>query len=254
MQRRWFAYASRRAQLTDGVNDAWDVSTESVARQNSDISPYLIANEWICGHIANFLRLPIPPFAVVRKSKNHPPMFASLRFGSKDQPPNDAMPTACVQHQSMLCAGILAFDILVANSDRHVGNIKVDDPINPRHIDIFDHDRALFGCIKSEANRRLSQLLSRLAVTGGSVTGGNRHCFLDVLSASDHLRNWVDRIYTMPKWFIEDVCNNVSGRPVTRKMIETAIRFIDYRRLHLAEIIGNHRQEFRSIADWGLWA
>src|SRR3990170_1752400 len=77
---------------------------------------------------------------------------------SADSPyltPDDVVPHRCCAALPQICSGILLFDLLVANSDRHVGNLKVDDPDNPLEIDVFDHDRALFGAVAGQATVRL---------------------------------------------------------------------------------------------------
>lgn len=184
--RMWFDFLSRSRWLREGVNDAWLLTHHSVAKVNSEDSPYLIPNEWICGRVASFLGLPIPPFALFRhglKGKRH---FASLRFGERDSTPDDTDPGVLVAKHPKLCSGIILFDVLVANGDRHVGNLKVDDPNNPRSVWVFDHERALLGSWKGEGVKRMSRLRDRLGMSGGSATEGSRHCLLDVINTAEH--------------------------------------------------------------------
>jgi hypothetical protein len=49
-----------------GINPAWWVQHQSYAKGDSQISELCIANEWVAGNLANFLRLPVPPFALFR--------------------------------------------------------------------------------------------------------------------------------------------------------------------------------------------
>ena len=44
-----------------------------------------------------------------------------------------------------VCTGIVLFDVLIANCDRHDDNLVVDNDIAPREIYVYDHDIALFG-------------------------------------------------------------------------------------------------------------
>ena len=103
MRPPWFGFISKMNHMREGVNDAWILNTESVGRANSDDSSYLIPNEWICGNIAQFLRLPVPPFALMRKPAAGKGMFASLRFGVGDTPPDDVRPEVCVRKHPRLC-------------------------------------------------------------------------------------------------------------------------------------------------------
>src|SRR4051812_34247422 len=127
MSRLWFAFTARASHPSSGVNDAWILTSQSVARENSDNSPYLIPNEWISGRIAEFLCLPVPPFALMRRYPRHRGMFASLRFGIGDLPPDDFRPAVFARQHPRLTTGILLFDALIANEDRHAGNISVDN-------------------------------------------------------------------------------------------------------------------------------
>src|SRR5688572_13983456 len=60
-----------------GLNPVWDLTSVSVAMANSQDSAYPIPNEWICGHVANLLRLPVPPFALMQKAVGHRRLFAT---------------------------------------------------------------------------------------------------------------------------------------------------------------------------------
>ena len=250
-RRLWFDFISRERWGAEGVNDAWLITHHSIARGNSDeISPYLVPNEWICGRIASFLGLPVPPFALVKHGVKGKQLFASLKFGGHDALPSDTLPDVLFAKNSKLCSGILLFDILVANADRHAGNLQVDAPHNPREVWMFDHDRALFGCWKNGGRKRLESLRDRLGVSAGSVTGENRHCILDVINTAEHFPAWLDRIYNIPKDFIEDTCLHVVGLGIKKNFATAAVDFIDYRRQNLESIIRENINEFPNISVW----
>jgi hypothetical protein len=250
MKKRWFAFVSRQPR-GGATNEAWDVTTISIGRENSATSPYLIPNEWICGNIANVLRLTLPPFALLRQTKYRKGMFGSLSF-SGESTPSDARPEVCVRRWPDICTGILLFDILVANSDRHAGNLKVDDPYDPKEIHVFDHDRALFGIEANHGKARLWSLMKRLGVSGGSQSSGNAHCFLDLISTSAHFGPWLSRISQVPDFFVESICREVVGIGINAAAADAAIRFLNYRKRELARIILANKSEFPSINDWGL--
>jgi hypothetical protein len=253
MSRLWFGFRTRTVFAGRATNDAWVLTTESVGRENSDESPYLIPNEWICGQLAQFLRLPVPPFALMRRNSTRKGMFASLRFGVGDTPPNDTRPQVLVQRHPRLCAGILLFDVLVANEDRHTGNISVDDPVEPREVRIFDHDRAIFGCFRNYGPQRLRNLQVRLGVSGGSGTGGCRHCLLDAITTDANFVEWYGRIADIPDWFINEICDEVRGLGAKKACAEAACRFLKRRKRELPELIRNHRNEFPSVRQWGVF-
>jgi hypothetical protein len=124
MARKWYDYHSRERYIGEGINEKWWVRHRSVGKENSDdVSPYLLANEWICGCLAQALRLPVPPFALMRLTPGLKGMFVSYKFGSRIVKPKDIRPSICFEKQARLCTGILLFDILVANSDRWESNL-----------------------------------------------------------------------------------------------------------------------------------
>ena len=141
-------------------------------------SPYCIPNELISAQIGQFLKLPIPPFAITY-SEDNDYYFSSLDFNfDRDQLP-PVEPDLCWEHLPRLCSGVMLFDILIANEDRHDENLVIDNVIKPSFMRVFDHDQALFGGGGNLAGtNRLTQLHDRLGVSGGVITGGNRPLFI----------------------------------------------------------------------------
>jgi hypothetical protein len=250
-KRPWYSFESRVPYDSAGVNDAFQVTHFSIARENSDESPYLIPNEWIAGHIGTALRLPVPPFALVRH-EGQKGMFASLRFGKRDSTPPDMLPLPCVTNEPELCTGILLFDILIANGDRHRGNIKVDDKNNPREIMIFDHDRALFGCEAGEGTNRLNRKVESLGLSDGTESADSPNCLLTVLNTSKFFRRWIEKISLIPRWFIEDLCDEVNDW-LTTDELDAVKYFLVYRCIELETIINKNKRRFTAIHDWGLF-
>lgn len=247
---RWFPYVSRTRYSSEGVNEAWIVRCEAVGKTTAD-HPYIIANEWISANIAQFLRLPVPPFSLMRKRDRRTAMFASYSFEG-DTTPGDVRPFECFREHPHLCSGILAFDILIANCDRHRGNVKVDNPPRPRRVHIIDHDRALLYVYPGEGISRLRSLVDRLGITGGSVSRQSRHIFLDVVDTAEHFAEWASRIRDIPKWFLRDVCSDVQGIGVRKRELAEVVAFLTERRDRLGSLILANKHEFPSISDWPL--
>ena len=250
--RRWHGYVTRERYKRSATNDAWYLTHKSVAKENSDDSPYLVPNEWICSQLAQFLRLPVPPSALMRSGPTRKGMFASLEFGAKDSTPDDADIAACARQDAETCTGILLFDVLVANPDRHAKNLHVDDPAMPREITIFDHDRALFGIFAEEGIRRLTELRDRLGTSGGSQTGQNRNCLMDALTTTEHFAKWTARIRSVPPWLIANVCDEVVQCGITREEADAAVDFLAHRSQLLNDIVWEHREQLKGIKMWGL--
>ena len=113
--------------------------------------PYRFANELVCGRLAQFLLLPMPPFGFTyfggQRGVNLPKglMFSELDFDYERRTPVMPEIAACIEFLPELCAGILLFDIFVANWDRHLGHLWCDSLLKPTRLMIYDHDLALFG-------------------------------------------------------------------------------------------------------------
>jgi hypothetical protein len=234
-----------------GRGDGRYGTVQTFLKACSNTSPYCVPNELICGEIGRFLRLPIPPLGIVDSTVGHPRhLFASLRFAEEVRP--GVNPERCVASLPSLCAGVLAFDILIANEDRHDENLAVDSMSKPKTLYVFDHDVALFGWDKGGGKQRLTRLFTRLGVSGGTQTKGNRHCFLDLINSAEHLLHWVERIRTIPTWFIAEICREAVGLGIDTGEADAAIEFLKYRRNSMDTIIQKQRAQFKAIHDWGL--
>ena len=205
-------------QLNTGVADTWQISVSAVGKCNTPAVPYAVANEFVCGELGRFLGLPVPPCGLV-----HAPgqaittWFASLDFNlsGNSLPPVD--PQACWQYLPDLSTGLLVFDALVANADRHRANLSVDTLLRPTRMAVFDHSHALFGYFQSGAEQRFVELRDRLGLSGGSRTGGSRHCLLDVISSDDHFDKWLGRAAQIPDFLIEDLCGATNDLGAQRR-------------------------------------
>jgi hypothetical protein len=241
-------------QMGIGVAGSLQVQLAAVAKTNGPNAPYCIANELICAELGRFLRLPIPPCGIVRTANALQPVwFASMDFNltGNTLPPVD--PARCYAALPRESAGLLLFDILTANCDRHRGNFAVDHSTSPPAMSVFDHSHALFGYVAGGGRGRLQDLRDRLGCSGGSRTGPNRHCMLDVVSADTEFGGWRERIAALPDFFIEGLCRDTAELGVTTEEVEEAIGFLKHRRDNLSVIIQNHRAEFRAIQQWSLF-
>jgi hypothetical protein len=121
-----------------GVTGANHVGIAGVAKKATPTDPFLIANEVICNSLARMLLLPCPPGAMLDKGGE--PYFFSLNFNLAGMalPPADAV--TVVTSFPRLSWGIILFDTLVMNPDRHGLNIAHDTSTNK--VQIFDHGHA----------------------------------------------------------------------------------------------------------------
>jgi hypothetical protein len=235
------------------VSDAQIVSIHAVAKRNGPKVPYCVANEVLCGEIGRFLGLPVPPSGVVYPPKGNDLFFASLDFNLTGNTLPPLNTTKCAQMLPELSAGVLLFDILIANSDRHGRNLSVDFSSKPPTMNVFDHGHAVFGSIAGEAVGRLDKLRDRLAISAGSRTAGNRHCLLDQIDTDAHFGDWLERIRLIPDYVIEDLCAELPSLGCTKVESTAARDFLEYRKRKLQEIVEENKAQFTGIRSWGLF-
>ena len=241
-------------QLGIGAAGARYVQLSAVAKDNSQ-APYCIPNELICGELGRFLRLPVPPVGIVSQASGAP-LFASLDFnltGNSLPPVNVAQ---CVQQLPRLSAGLVLFDIWVANCDRHPENFSVDFLSNPPQMNVFDHSHAFFGYAVGGGEARLVALQDRLGIswtTNNAVDSGqHRHCLLDVVNSDNEFAFWINRILAVPDFYIEEICRDAQPYGLTTQETNAAIHFLKTRRNNLETIIRDNRAEFTAIMNWSL--
>ncbi|SMP75837.1 hypothetical protein SAMN06265222_12022 [Neorhodopirellula lusitana] len=245
---KWLNYITAEPGPSDGTNDALWLHHRSLAKSVKK-NKYLIANEHICGNVGWYLRIPIPPFATMRKG-NSTRFFASLDFGSNITRPPDMQPHLVAEKLPKLATGVTLFDIFIANPDRHEGNLKVDCRFNPTTMDVFDHDQALLGDIGEE---RLKKCEGNLGLTLKLRHSPHFHKLAPELRSCEHFSHWLTRIESLDDEFISDVCNECRDFGLLAREVEGCRSFLVKRKSTLHEIINHNKEFFLKIKDWGLF-
>jgi hypothetical protein len=247
-----------------GVTGAQWASVRAVLKRNTPDDPYCVANELICGHLGQFLGLPIPPHGLFQESSgtgNRLPWFGTLNFNlaGDSLPPADA--DDCVNAYSDenavrpdVVTGTLLFDIWVANGDRHAHNLALDTSVVPHQLHVFDQSWALLGRTAKQGVARLHQLRNELGVSDRTSASGNRHCLLDRIRSTARFAFWFQRIRELPDYVLSDAVDRaVSLGLVGGAEAMAALSFLRYRQENLPAIVTNGRAEFSNIppSDWG---
>ena len=117
---------------------------------------------------------------------------------------------------------------------------------------VFDHDQALLA---SEGIGRLEELTNSLGITGGTVTGGNRHCLLDYIADQTHFDTWLNRIDGIPSWFIDDICDKAQAYGLSKAQAEFLKGFLKLRRTALSAILKSNADSLppSDQSDGGLY-
>jgi hypothetical protein len=226
----------------------------SAALKDNRAHPYTVANEYICAELGHTLRLPIPPSGFVRENGHADEVwFASLNFTVDEEQPPPMFPDQFVAVAPNIASGIVLFDILIANSDRHSGNLSADLTRQPPLVTVFDHSHALFGSVANQGQTRLNLIGDTLGITGLPPTGGSRHCLLDHIQSDNDLGEWLHRIEQLPDYFIDDVCAQVEGIGVTKEETNAVQHFLKHRRDTLRALIKRNYSAFPRIQQWGLF-
>lgn len=238
--------------FSQGIEDGKGLGyAQAWHKANTEWSPYVIYNEFICGELGRAIRLPIPPFAITHHGggRTREALFSSLDFNFSRANLPRIIPDICAKAMLSLCTGVLVFDILIANEDRHDENLLVDNVARPREMYIYDHEQSLLGGCNEQGIPRLQKLRDRLGITGSTVTGGNQHVFLPVITTCKYIARWAKRIRDIPDWFIVDICSEARSLGLERNASDACADFITHRKASLSNLIDSHRSSF-AIDDW----
>jgi hypothetical protein len=232
-----------------GVTDTYQGQAAIFLKKSPPVPPpYYAAVEFICAELAKQIRLPVPPsFVAELPGEEDRPAFTCLAFNLSggSTPPID--PAEAVAAEPDLCTGVLMFDIWIVNTDRHVRNVSFQALRRPHRLNIFDHGHALIFYPDS-----LTHFANRLGIIGPPNGRGNRHCFLDVLASAQYVMKWIERIGRVPDDIIREICQDAGDLGLPDQLSADTATFLISRRDRLAQLVADHRAEFRQIADWPL--
>lgn len=217
-----------------GATGACYVGIAGVAKKATAAQPYIVANEIFCNSMARILLLPCPPGATLDKAGE--PYFFSLDFNLAGQALPPASASAIVALDPRLAWGIILFDMLVMNDDRHSMNISHDTAA--QKVQIFDHSHAFL--------RPQGDISATLAANDGNICIGG-HCLAQEINTFDGFDIWNERIKQIPDYFIEglvEACSLV-GLPDAHKNVCTD--FMKKRRSELEDILDNNLASFPKL-------
>jgi len=236
-----------------GVSNPLRVTMSGVAKTNEKFD-FCIPNEFIASQIGRTLGLPLPPGCICKiAQKSNVKAFVCLEFGDRQQslPPID--PEEVVERMPDLCTGVLLFDILIANPDRHVFNLRSFLHKKPYELIVFDHSHALFGCDEYRTSERLSGTKDLLGITSESDSGTNRHCLLDAVKDHRIINDWIGKITALPDYIFTDAARYMRDQNLITDVEFVQISdFLRYRRDNISAIVERHRIEFKGIAQFDL--
>ncbi len=238
---------ARKAQPVGiGAAGSFHVDLMAVAKANSTQVPYCVANEYICARLGRFLGLPIPPAELTSQSDTGEVWFSSLNFnfsGSDSLPPADV--DVCVVQIPRESAGLLIFDVLVANPDRHRNNLSLDQNQGMAQVlTVWDHSHALLGIVEGSACNRFQQMQ-----VNNQLEIGN-HCLIGKLRTNDDFPYWCGRVSAIPDFFIDDICDQAGPNGLNNNEIVGVKGFLKHRRDRIVDILNANIHHFTGIVQW----
>lgn len=232
-----------------GACDARRGELHCVYKTNPPGAPLVVANEWVSYRIAEHIGLPVPKAGLMKVQGA--PAFASIHFGistAPSPPPIDARAAMATFPET--CHGIIAFDIFVANSDRHQGNLA---QLSARKLVVFDHSHALFHGT-SDMSRLITfehDLGIGLTPPGRSnpLTPGNAHCLATRMTDGNLIQPWFDRIAAIPDWLFTDIKKELaaSGIVPDSGLRDGVVDWLKDRRSKIHLLYATHQRCFPSL-------
>lgn len=236
-----------------GMNAAVDADVRGIAKTN-DASPYTIANEVIAARIGQTLGLPIPA-GIIAEDSSKRLYYLSLDVSREQKQLPPIIPADFVAAQARLAAGVVVFDVLIANGDRNHTNLSLDPAFNPSRPSVFDHGHALFGTNPPDGPERIALATDKLGCVDDDARIASNSVLCDQPMEGHHLREWIERVAALPGFVFDDVCAEVARTPGLNVSGEDAAKLAKWlarRAGSIGQIIWNNQRFFPAVR-WDLW-
>ncbi len=222
----------------DSSTEACYVTLSGVAKRNTEASPYLAANEYIAMRLAIALNLPVVLGAIAESNDDGPLAFVSLRFGKNGEELPGVIPKHVVADHPGIAAGIVAFDMLIGNADRHYLNMAYSrDPFVS--LVIFDHSHALLGPGTGGAEFLTKNL--KMPMVSGC-------CLPPHLTSQSDLSDWYSRIAGLKQATITGACETAFNYGVIEaKERDIVIDFLIYRQRQIESFVDMSPDQFSKL-------
>jgi hypothetical protein len=214
-----------------GATGSVFVGMSAVAKKATSVEPYIVGNELVCNMIARALLLPCPPGALLQK--NGDTYFCSLDFNTAGHALPPISPSTVVSALPELSWGVLLFDILIMNGDRHPQNISYNTTTG--ELTLFDHSHA-FMTTGGDIDLRMANAKGQLMIGG--------HCLAAELNTWNGFDSWVARVKSLPDYYLEGAVEEgcAVGMPHAKK--SAIYDFLRERRDGIDGIVTNNKAAF----------
>jgi hypothetical protein len=168
------------------------VSIAGVAKKALPNQPFIVANELICSTLARQLMLPCPPGALMKKDEDI--YYFSLDFNIAGQALPPVAAADLIAAVPKLAWGVLVFDVLVMNGDRHNRNIAFDTATGK--VQIFDHSHSFL---------RLDADIETALAAREKTLGIENHCLAPDINTLDGMEDWLERVKLIPDYVVDEI-------------------------------------------------
>lgn len=220
------------APVGKGAANSFHVGIAGIAKGNSAGMPYIVANERICGTLAKYLLLPIPPCFLI--DHDNRPHFVSLNFNLAGQDLPPAEPAALVAAQPNLAGRIIAFDVWVVNTDRGTPNLAFDASTDKAQI--FDHSHAFY-----QGKAQLTAQENELGIGG--------HCLAPHLNSLAGVRDCLGRMESLPDWQIRECVESAAEMGLPADDVDFCVGFLLNRRRRVFDLMRANRATFPNVPN-----
>lgn len=224
-----------------GASGTRHVTILGYAKENSAAAAYCTANEFICSRLGQVLSLPIPPGAIVEGSGTASKAWVTLSFSAVPLPPVD--PASVVAAFPTMAAELVVFDILIANPDRHTGNLALMH--SPNRLEVYDHSHALLGTTAGDGVARLRGVSADLGIGG--------HCLAAALTDGDAIARAVDNVRnTIRDLDARRICTEAGLLDIGLSPAEAreVAEILNQRRRELGDLVSRNKAAFPNVHSW----
>jgi hypothetical protein len=160
----------------------------------------------------------------------------SLDFNLAVQSLPPVTPATIVQNFPELSWGIIVFDSLVMNGDRHGANIAHDTTTD--RIQIFDHSHA-YPTPGGDIEQTLSARSANLAIGG--------HCLAGEVHNTDGLGLWLEKVKQIPDYYIDGIVDAGCKCGILPERKDLLATFMKNRRDNLGTLFSANLASFPKV-------
>jgi len=222
-------------------------------------APFVVINEFVASRLGTAVGLPVPPGCLIGNHAGGDVAWITLSYlpSHRMVPPVD--PAVVVKSFPALAAGVVVFDFVIGNTDRHNGNLALVNgpvltpagPSQQERLEVFDHSHAVVNNGIHNGVVSPSGYLS--ANKDQFIIGGN--CLLAHIASLDDLMAWGRRVRSrLPDHVIDEVCAEAAmiTSSFTASDATALGDFLKVRRDTVEDVLRKHAASFPAVpaSDW----